>query len=93
MPYVLAGLLNLYGTIGYGGWFDILTALSPLNSVLNPIIFLSFNHRMFKPSVSYKYSRTVETRAWLSEHRSYIIGQVHEMLTLSIKREAKNVRC
>ncbi|XP_071148761.1 neuropeptide S receptor-like [Mytilus edulis] len=63
MPYVLAGLLNLYGTIGYGGWFDILTALSPLNSVLNPIIFLSFNHRMFKPSVSYKYSRTVETRA------------------------------
>jgi hypothetical protein len=63
MPYVLAGLLNHFAQFGYGGWFDILTALSPLNSVLNPIIFLMFNHRMFKPAMSYKYSRTVETRA------------------------------
>lgn len=63
MPSVLAGLLNQFSHLGYGGWFDILLALSPLNSVLNPIIFLLFNHRMFKPAMSYKYSRTVETRA------------------------------
>lgn len=45
MPCILAGLLNLYGNLGYGGWFDILIALAPLNSMLNPIIFLTFNNR------------------------------------------------
>ncbi|XP_063411687.1 mesotocin receptor-like [Mytilus galloprovincialis] len=47
MPFILAGLLNLYGDLGYGGWFDILIALAPLNSMVNPIIFLTFNNRTF----------------------------------------------
>lgn len=44
MPFILAGLLNLYGDLGYGGWFDILIALAPLNSMLNPIVFLTLNN-------------------------------------------------
>lgn len=45
MPSIMAGILNLYGDLGYGGWFDILIALAPLNSMVNPIIFLTFNKR------------------------------------------------
>lgn len=44
MPFIMAGLLNLYGNLGYGGWFDILIALAPLNSMLNPIVFLTLNN-------------------------------------------------
>jgi hypothetical protein len=44
MPFIMAGLLNLYGDLGYGGWFDILIALAPLNSMLNPIVFLTLFH-------------------------------------------------
>ncbi|CAC5388897.1 unnamed protein product [Mytilus coruscus] len=50
LPSILAGLLNLYGHFGYGGWFDILIALAPLNSMLNPIIFFVFNYATFTSS-------------------------------------------
>ncbi|VDI16977.1 Hypothetical predicted protein [Mytilus galloprovincialis] len=50
LPSILAGLLNLYGHFEYGGWFDILIALAPLNSMLNPVIFFAFNHATFTSS-------------------------------------------
>ncbi|CAC5426112.1 NPSR1 [Mytilus coruscus] len=49
LPSSLATYTNLISVKSLGGAFYILTALSPLNSLINPIIVLSINHRMFRP--------------------------------------------
>jgi hypothetical protein len=71
MPFILAGLLNLYGNLGYGGWFDIMIALAPLNSMLKlsrkwkdknicPTLFINYVHISFFILIPLQYGNSFQ---------------------------------
>lgn len=45
-PICFNYLLSAYGLVAYGGYYYIIRGLAPLNSVINPIVFLIFTRCM-----------------------------------------------
>ena len=65
-PYTIVIVLNYYSLIKYGGYFYILLALAPLNSVANPIVFLAFNQKRRN-----KYTPTKSNGSYGSSIKSF----------------------
>ncbi|XP_052080250.1 prokineticin receptor 1-like isoform X3 [Mytilus californianus] len=76
LPSSLATYTNLISVKSLGGAFYIMTALSPLNSLINPIIVLSINHRMFRPgrkaTLSTKLTLTTSLKSPSRSRRAYV---------------------
>ncbi|VDI33803.1 Hypothetical predicted protein [Mytilus galloprovincialis] len=74
LPASLATYINLQQRLG--GAYYIMTALSPLNSLINPIIVLSVNHRMFRPrqkkTLSTKLTLTTSLKSPGRSRREYV---------------------
>ncbi|VDI57550.1 Hypothetical predicted protein, partial [Mytilus galloprovincialis] len=74
LPASLATYINLQQRLG--GAYYIMTALSPLNSLINPIIVLSVNHRMFRPrqkkTLSNKLTLTTSLKSPGRSRREYV---------------------
>ncbi|XP_063411854.1 cephalotocin receptor 1-like [Mytilus trossulus] len=74
LPASLATYINFQTKLG--GAFYIMQALSPLNSLINPIIVLAINHRMFRPrrkkTLSTKLTLTTSIKSPARSRREYI---------------------
>ncbi|CAG2184672.1 unnamed protein product [Mytilus edulis] len=50
-PVCVGTSLLVWGKIEYGTTYRLLDVLAPLNSLVNPLVFLLFNRKMFKENV------------------------------------------
>ncbi|XP_063412441.1 cardioacceleratory peptide receptor-like [Mytilus trossulus] len=57
-PITFAAIMIHYNLAQYGLWFIVLYMLAPLNSLVNPLIFLIFNQKMFRHKKKKGFSRT-----------------------------------
>ena len=48
VPINVAQVLNVFSIIESGDAYSFLHVLSPLNSLMNPLVFICFNRQMFK---------------------------------------------
>ncbi|CAG2192627.1 GPR154 [Mytilus edulis] len=57
-PITIAAIMLHHNLAHYGLWFVVLYMLAPLNSLVNPLVFLIFNQKMFRHKKKKGFSRT-----------------------------------
>jgi hypothetical protein len=51
-PINVAQVMNVFNILATDDLYTFLHVLAPINSLMNPVVFLCFNRQMFKPEKS-----------------------------------------